>query len=245
MKERMKREEEFSMLLNHCLPHFSHQAFVYASKVVPILVLNTRESFWGENGCKHLQTVGDTASCRVSLVSNARWVHREGLRFALHPQLQRPFSHRVVHYMPYRSDNWLQSVPQSLCNIALENTTLYKPWEDSKTETYSQGQNNTVPIASFDDKVFPTQTIWIYIYIMFKPKSQIKNQVWINKLQRKPKRNFGLSAFLGILALDKLLSWRRLPYLHWLYCTGKAEGRLQRAGTASIHGQKEQHMSAN
>jgi len=39
-----------------------------------------------------------------------------------------------------------------LCNITLETTTLHEPWEDNQTETYSQGQNNTMPIACFDDK---------------------------------------------------------------------------------------------
>lgn len=58
----------------------------------------------------------------------------------------------------------------------------------------SQGQSNTVSIVSFDYEVFPAQTIGIYN--MLKPKPLNKNEVWINKLWRKPKRTFDFLPFL-------------------------------------------------
>lgn len=84
-----------------------------------------------------------------------------------------------------------------LCNITLENTTLHKPWEDNQTETCSQGQGNTVPIASFDDKVFPTQAIWIYI--KFKPKSQIKMKCELTSCEGSQRElwTFCLSGYPG------------------------------------------------
>lgn len=70
-----------------------------------------------------------------------------------------------------------------------------EPWgKTHRWSTYSQGQSNTVPIVNSDEKVFPTQTIWIYN--LLKPNSENKNEVWINKLWRKPKRIFDFLPFL-------------------------------------------------
>lgn len=131
--------------------------------------------------------------------------HGEGLHCALHPQLQRPFSHRGYVMCPTGLTTGLSLSHSPLCNIILENTTWHKAWENKQIETYNQGQNNTMPIASSDDEVFLTQTTWIYI--MFKPKSQIKMILELTSCKG------GQGGF-----------WTFCPYLHGLCCTGEAEG---------------------
>lgn len=90
----------------------------------------------------------------------AVWAHREGWHFALHPQLQRPSSHRGGCVTgPTRLTSDASLLHSLLGSITLENTS-YKTWDDSQTNLQSRAKQHHV-IVSFDVKVFPDQSEYV------------------------------------------------------------------------------------
>lgn len=114
-------------------------------------------------------------SCRISQVSSTLSPQRGLALCPAPPAPETLLTWRDMCYMPYKSDNWLLSVPVFLA------ASLWKKHGTkcglTIQQTYSQGQNNSVSIVSFDDKIFPTQTIWIRNLLTPSQKIKMKYEL--------------------------------------------------------------------
>lgn len=98
-----------------------------------------------------------------------------------------------------------------VCPTVLFATSLWKTPPGTRCGKTSKDKPTVKgKIASFDDEVFLTQTTCIYI--MFKPKSQIKMNLELTSCKG------GQEGFWTFCVSAEL------PYLHGLCCTGEAEG---------------------